>query len=615
MRQALAFWSARSRNARLALVALLCLAVIGAGVVVAPRLAHASGPTISGFSPASGPLRTIVTVNGSGLLVASGVTIGGVSASFRIHNNSWLDVRVPDTAQTGAIVVTTTGGIATSATDFTVSPGLLLNPQPTQPLSGVQRITRMTAVTQPGGSVLAQGSGFTPGETVAFTLGATSIGSTIADGAGAFAGVTLAIPSNTTPSLTQVSATGQTSAGVAQAALRVSTYWSQAGFSAAHSGMNPSETTLGTSNVNTLAVKWQAPLTLGVAEGSQPAVADGNVYLTTQPCGLTALSIEGGNQQWQVNLCPSKPEQDGLSFVAPTVANGKVYLPALQAVWAFDDQTGAQLWKTDLPLVGGHNWYSYVTYADSKIFAISDQGVWALDADTGAIMWTAHPGITGPSGTAVANGRVYALGDHVAVALDENTGATVWSVPTSGIQYGPVYANGKLYAAREDVTGSFLFALDATNGATLWSQQIAGNLYTAPAVAGNLVYQSTASVDLTAYDATTGKPQWSSVTRFLGPWQGITAIANGVAYIVSSSTTENTQKLYALNAVTGATLWSYTLPQYETAAGASVAISDGTIYVESAVHNGSSYTSSLFALAPSGSMIAKGRGIHTRARS
>jgi hypothetical protein len=96
----------------------------GIGPVVAPRLAHANGPMISGFSPASGALRTIVTVNGSGLLF----NIGGVSASYRIHNRSWLDVRVPDTAQTGAIVVATTGGKETNAMDFTVSPGLLLNP-------------------------------------------------------------------------------------------------------------------------------------------------------------------------------------------------------------------------------------------------------------------------------------------------------------------------------------------------------------------------------------------------------------------------------------------------------------------------------------------------------
>jgi outer membrane protein assembly factor BamB len=342
--------------------------------------------------------------------------------------------------------------------------------------------------------------------------------------------------------------------------------------------------------------------------------------VTTQPCGLTALSIEGGNQQWQVDLCPSKPEQDGLSFVAPTVANGKVYLPALQAVWAFDDQTGAQIWKTDLSIVGGHNVYSYVTYADGKIFAISNQGVWTLDAQTGAIVWAAHPGVIPMNGgIAVANGTVYALGGGNTVALNENTGATIWSVasPDAGVAIsGPVYANGRLYASRNaTLASSYLYALDATNGATLWSELVLGSVYTAPAIAGNLVYLSTAGVDLTAYDATTGIPQWSSVTRFLGPWQGITATANGVAYSVSNASSgENTQKLYALNAQTGATLWSYTLPQYETAAGASVAISDGTIYVESSIHNGASYTSSLVAFTPSGSMIATKRGIHSRAR-
>jgi hypothetical protein len=115
------------------------LASLTLGALALPRAAFASGPTISGFAPTSGPLRTIVAISGSGLLFTTGVTVGGVSASFRIVNGGILQARVPDSAPSGPIVVTAMGGMATSATNFTVTPGLLLNPGTPRPLATLQQ--------------------------------------------------------------------------------------------------------------------------------------------------------------------------------------------------------------------------------------------------------------------------------------------------------------------------------------------------------------------------------------------------------------------------------------------------------------------------------------------
>jgi hypothetical protein len=83
----------------------------------------ASAPTISSFSPTSGPVGTSVTINGTGLTGATAVTFGGVSAgTFSVNGaGTRITAIVPSGATTGKITVTTPGGTATSATNFTVT--------------------------------------------------------------------------------------------------------------------------------------------------------------------------------------------------------------------------------------------------------------------------------------------------------------------------------------------------------------------------------------------------------------------------------------------------------------------------------------------------------------
>ncbi len=80
-------------------------------------------PTISSFSPTSGPVGTSVTINGANLTGATAVTFGGVSApTFSVNGTGTrITAIVPSGAVTGKITVTTPGGTATSATNFTVT--------------------------------------------------------------------------------------------------------------------------------------------------------------------------------------------------------------------------------------------------------------------------------------------------------------------------------------------------------------------------------------------------------------------------------------------------------------------------------------------------------------
>ena len=78
------------------------------------------GPTITSFTPASGPPGTSVTIEGTRLGGVTAVTFGGVDAEFSPGTATQLTATVPHGAETGPIAVTTPDGTATSATDFTV---------------------------------------------------------------------------------------------------------------------------------------------------------------------------------------------------------------------------------------------------------------------------------------------------------------------------------------------------------------------------------------------------------------------------------------------------------------------------------------------------------------
>jgi Carboxypeptidase regulatory-like domain/IPT/TIG domain len=79
-------------------------------------------PTITSFSPTSGPVGTPVTITGTGFTGTIAVKFfNGVSATFTVTDDAHISTSVPATAATGLMKVTTPGGTATSSTSFTVT--------------------------------------------------------------------------------------------------------------------------------------------------------------------------------------------------------------------------------------------------------------------------------------------------------------------------------------------------------------------------------------------------------------------------------------------------------------------------------------------------------------
>jgi hypothetical protein len=93
---------------------------------VSVRLNQNAVPLISSLSPTSGPLGTSVTLTGTNLTGATGVSFGGTAATtFTVVNGTTITATVPTGAASGAVSVTTPGGTATGPT-FTVITNLVV---------------------------------------------------------------------------------------------------------------------------------------------------------------------------------------------------------------------------------------------------------------------------------------------------------------------------------------------------------------------------------------------------------------------------------------------------------------------------------------------------------
>ncbi|MGA2658443.1 MAG: immunoglobulin domain-containing protein [Verrucomicrobiota bacterium] len=80
-----------------------------------------TAPVITGFSPASGPIGSIVTVTGANFVAVSRVAFNGVQApSPVVQSSSQLTAAVPAGASTGPISITTATGTTQSGSSFTV---------------------------------------------------------------------------------------------------------------------------------------------------------------------------------------------------------------------------------------------------------------------------------------------------------------------------------------------------------------------------------------------------------------------------------------------------------------------------------------------------------------
>jgi len=285
--------------------------------------------------------------------------------------------------------------------------------------------------------------------------------------------------------------------------------WTQFRFNGRHTGRNPFETTINTSNVAFLGLSWQAQLGKLVLSSS-PAVVNGVAYIGSSDGRLWAYPAEGCGQ----DLC-TEPLWSSTSVAqilsSPTVSKGVVYVGSQTN---FNSNNG-------------------------KLNAFSANG---CGASVCPPLWQ---GLAGPdsileSSPAVAKGKVF-IGafDGKLYAFDAGgcgapkckplwkgtTGGTIESSPT--VVKGVVYIgsdDGKLYAFDADGCGTL-------NCGPLWMGPTGGPVFqSTPAFAKDKVYigsdHSLSVFDAGGCGASSCDPLWQAVDT-LNFFNGSPAIAGG----------------------------------------------------------------------------------------
>ena len=138
-------------------------------------------PTITSFTPASGIVGVKVTITGTNLTGATGVTFNGIAAAtVTLTSATSISATVPPGATSGPISITTPGGTVTSAATFTV----------TLPAPTVSALSPASGVV--GALVTVTGTNFTGATAVTFNgvaaasftvVSATSLTATVPAGA------------------------------------------------------------------------------------------------------------------------------------------------------------------------------------------------------------------------------------------------------------------------------------------------------------------------------------------------------------------------------------------------------------------------------------------------
>ena len=80
-----------------------------------------SAPTITSYSPSSGPVSQVVGITGLNFFSSTSVKFNGVSSTFTVNNNGSITATVPAGATTGPVAITNSVG-TTTGSNFTVTP-------------------------------------------------------------------------------------------------------------------------------------------------------------------------------------------------------------------------------------------------------------------------------------------------------------------------------------------------------------------------------------------------------------------------------------------------------------------------------------------------------------
>ena len=306
-----------------------------------------------------------------------------------------------------------------------------------------------------------------------------------------------------------------------------------------------------------------------------------SAYYGTPDGYVYAVDIRTGQGLWHTSL--GDPAHGAFIWDAPLLANGKVYVglasqedsPCVRgAVFALDPQTGAIEWTqytAPAGTLGGGVWSSITAnLAAHAVIATTgnpcpvgttqdkEDAIVALDWNTGALLWKYDTiardtcdcdfGEGAVSFTYAGQGYVVA-GNKAGIVYAitppaSGTGAKLaWSTRITGAGYlnfagiyePPAYSDGLVYIAGGPTidgacTGGALWALQAQTGVPVWRQCTAGQVVSAAAMSGGVLFVAERG-GVIGYNARDGRIVWHGT--YFGDAYGGVALARGFLVVPS----------------------------------------------------------------------------------
>jgi outer membrane protein assembly factor BamB len=452
----------------------ICVLVASVGLSGSGIAAVSSGvaPTVGGFAPLWGLPGSVVTIHGSGFTSATAVRFFGVRATFTVDSDTQITARVPGSATTGRIKVTTPMGVGASVKGFDV---LVAGPGWTQ-----FRYDGSNSGYNPTETILSPGT--VPALQVAWSRW---MGSEV-----------FATPAVADGVVYAASSAGQLSAFDARsgrplwsASVGASIWSSPAVADGIVCVVAVRENKVYAFDAMSGSLLWATPGDPGFPSDSSPAIANGVVYVGLGDHYLHAYNARTGAELWRLVM-------PGGIDSSPAVVAGVVYVGAYQGVYAVDARAGTVRWLADVDYPFSN---SAPAVTNGTVYISDDNGnLYALDAATGVLRWSRQTG-SNLNSVAVANGVVY-VGDYwgEVEARDGTTGALLWSQVTGRVYSSPTVANGVVYVGTEEP--STLAAFNAADGTPLWSTSTghSGNT-SSPVVTDGTVYIGAPNFRLYAY--------------------------------------------------------------------------------------------------------------------
>jgi outer membrane protein assembly factor BamB len=276
-----------------------------------------------------------------------------------------------------------------------------------------------------------------------------------------------------------------------------------------------------------LEVAWTLPLTAESTFGaysSSPVLSNGVIYSQDLESNVQAIDLESGEVLWTKKLEELDQGPNGI-----VVQEGKVFGATNSAAFALDQETGKQLWKTEIlskptegvdMAPGYHEGLVYVSTVPTNPNAEYPPGgvgtLWALDAKTGKKKWhfdTVPKSLWGKPKVNSGGGLWYAPSFDEEGGMYFGTGNPAPYPGEQGAPWGASRPGPNLYS-------DSMVKLDAKTGKLQWYyQQTPHDVYDwdfqdppilTEAGGRKLAIGAGKSGIVVAVDAKTGKPVWKT---------------------------------------------------------------------------------------------------------